>query len=146
MSKKKILIKEGLYYDEFVIKGDNDYIELCNDIMENYNKLERDVIKYKNKYIECKLELDEIKFNVGYEMNKYGMFEFWCNKKIEYLKKREKKLEKRELKIYKLNSNLMKENKYITNNLRLLNIKNRFLRIKLINKNKNKNKNKKIIY
>ena len=92
MSKKKILIKEGLYYDEFVIKGDNDYIELCNDIMENYNKLERDVIKYKNKYIECKLELDEIKFNVGYEMNKYGMFEFWCNKKIEYLKKREKKL------------------------------------------------------
>ena len=96
MSKKtNLLIKEGLYYDEFIIRGDNDYILLCNDIMEKYNELEKDVIKYKDKYEECKLELDEIKYCQGYEINQNRMFEYWFKKQLEFLKKKDLTLKKK---------------------------------------------------
>ena len=48
-------------------------------------------------------------------------------------------LNKREKKINNLNKKIREDNKFITNNLRLMYKKNRFLRIRLINK-KNYNK------
>ena len=44
--------------------------------MENYNKLEKEVIKYKNKYEESKKELEQIKYTQGYDTYQ-GLFEYW---------------------------------------------------------------------
>ena len=146
MEKKELLINEGIYYNEFIIKGDYDYILLCNDIMENYNKLEKEVIKYKNKYEESKKELEQIKYTQGYDTNLQGLFEYWyvdkndrIYKKEQELKKREFILEKREKKIKKLNNYLIKKEKVykyknLTKEIKILNHKNRILRIKLLNK------------
>ena len=58
---KQLLVEEGLLYDEFVIKGDNDYLELCNYIMIKYNEMRDKYDKLFNDFNKCNRELIKLK-------------------------------------------------------------------------------------
>ena len=53
----ELLVREGLLYEEFVIKGDNDYIELCDHIMIKYNEMHDKYNKLLDNYKKCTIDL-----------------------------------------------------------------------------------------
>jgi hypothetical protein len=159
--KKELIFSEGLFYDEFIIKGDGDYIILCDALMDKFKIMEERVLYLKRINQRYNLELKQLQSNNGIKISnpKALMIEYtekmkklnisWkkiveSNIKLEkkrkkltdyyyYLKRRENNL------IYKIKNNnhtsnlnkLRQENK-------ALRYKNRILRIKNINLQKKK--------
>jgi hypothetical protein len=158
---KDLMVEEGLFHREFVIRGDQDYIELCDNLLVKYKEMETDLKSIRKDYKRLQIYLSSIETNGGYSINNQRLVGGWskekylegvrklnaANNKMILLKKKEHLLKnyykriliKKEesISIEKDNQRLKNKNKYLRQKLNFLQLKNRNLRIKLIlSKNK----------
>ena len=153
---KDLHVEEGLFHREFVIKGDQDYINLCDNLMFKYKEMEKTLITLKKNYGKLQAYLSSIETTSGYNVYFNKLIGIWskdkyfegsnklkeANNKIILLKKKEKILkiyyqnllnrEKENDNIENNNQRLKDKNKYLRQQISFLKLKNRNLRIKLI--------------
>jgi hypothetical protein len=156
---KDLHVEEGLFHREFVIKGEQDYIDLCNNLMVKYLEMEQDLKFIRKEYSRLIGYLSALETNEGYSIYYHRLIGSWskekylegvrklkeANNKIILLKKKEcllknyyHQLLKREKELIPMeceNQRLKNKNKDLRQQLKFLQLKNRLLRIKLI-KNK----------
>jgi len=91
----QLLVKEGLLYDEFIIKGDNDYIEFCDHIMIKYNEMLDKHKTLQEKYKKCNKELVRLKQKKSREVFYEDLIQTFYEDKLETLTKKENMITKR---------------------------------------------------
>ena len=141
----ELLVQQGLLHDEFIIKGDNDYIELCNFLMIKYNQLKQENDNLKFNYNKKVNEINNLKRknnevrqidlidNYFFEkLDQLRNKEISIVNKIRFLEQKNIRLENYHLKLLKLQAEV--DFKYnISKNLKKLRYDNRILRIRIIN-------------
>ena len=153
---KDLHVEEGLFHRDFVIKGDQDYIDLCDNLMFKYKEMEKNLITLNKNYVKLQSYLSSLESNSGYNIYFNKLISIWskdkyfegisklkeANNKIILLKKKEKLLkiyyqkllnrENENESIENDNQKLKDKNKYLREKINFLKLKNRNLRIKFI--------------
>ena len=65
---KDLHVEEGLFHREFVIKGEQDYIDLCNNLMVKYLEMEQDLKFIRKEYSRLIGYLSALETNEGYSI------------------------------------------------------------------------------
>ena len=153
---KDLLIEEGLFNREFIIRGEQNYIDLCDNLLIKYKEMENDLTAIRKDYSKLQIYLSAIKTNEGYSISNQRLIGGWskekylegvrklneANHKMILLKKKEHLLknyyrkilikEKDSNSLEKNNQRLKQKNKILGKKINFLQLKNRNLRIKLI--------------
>ena len=156
---KDLRVEEGLFHKEFIIKGDQNYIDLCDNQMVKYHEMEKDLKNIRKEYYRLRGYLSALETNDGYSVYYQRLIGSWskgkyqegviklneANNKVILLKKKERllknyyrqllKREKKAVWFENENHRIINKNKDLRKQLIFLKLKNRNLRIKFI-KNK----------
>lgn len=152
---KDLHIEEGLFNNYFIIKGDQDYLDLCRNLMEKYKEMESNLSIMRQEYSRLLNQLASMESN-GHSIYYDRLIGAWskekylegvkklnkANRKFQLLKQKEQLLknyynqitakENELVEIVEENKRLKDKNKILTKQLNFIKLKNRNLRIKLI--------------
>ena len=78
---KDLHVEEGLFHREFVIKGDQDYIDLCDNLMFKYKEMEKNLITLNKNYVKLQSYLSSLESNSGYNIYFNKLISIWSKDK-----------------------------------------------------------------
>ena len=78
---KDLLVEEGLFNREFIIRGEQDYIDLCDNLLIKYREMENDLKGIRNDYSRLQIYLSAIETNGGYSISNQRLIGGWSKEK-----------------------------------------------------------------